>query len=632
MGLTLATMTDAVPLGRLCSEEDVANGALFLLPERAAFVNGQTLFVHAGPSALTRVLAARGTRVELVEGGLQPVGGHPDLLRERGHRAGLVQEPAALEVGLRERPRLGVADAVAAHRLLVSDDPAVGSVAVLVVAQHLHAVVVVGQRLVGEPDPLAVHGDQAGQAERAQVREPALLAAQTAEHRHRAPRGGLVRAVVDVPAQWLGQPQRIAVVADRGCGVVGAVRVVREVALAQLGVAGESARGDHHAEPGPHLAGVRAGDPRTRHRPRGVPNQLVRAGQGPHANPGLVGGDHPGHQRVAVGAQVGAFLGSLLEYYDFFIYGSAAALVFGTAFFPAGDPAVATVLSLATFGVAYLARPLGAVVFGHFGDRVGRRGVLLATLLLMGASSLAIGLLPTYESVGTLAPVLLVICRLVQGLSAGGEAAGASTLTLEYAPQGRRGLFTSFAMSGFAAGMVLATLAFLPVAALLRVVCCSLFAVFQTVFAVFALAFATSGEVQLDRSAMLWVSVVSNAVAIAAIPLWAALSDRIGRRPVGVFGALASAVTFRAYPWSIGTGSLGLVFDARVRYTGFAIGTQLGFLLAGFSPSIAAVVTGGQTTTWWPVAVFAVVCGVLSAVEGLTARETAHTPVLELGR
>ena len=420
-------------------------------------------------------------------------------------------------------------------------------------------------------------------------------------------------------------------------------------------------------------------------------------------------------------AALAAFLGSLLEYYDFFIYGSAAALVFGTAFFPAGDPAVATVLSLATFGVAYLARPLGALVFGHFGDRVGRRGVLLTTLLLMGASSLAIGLLPTYESVGTLAPVLLVICRLVQGLSAGGEAAGASTLTLEYAPEGRRGLFTSFAMSGFAAGMVLATLVFLPVAALpkdalmswgwripfllsvfvvviayfirrridetpvyaavveqpaeapalplvtllreqwrdlLRVVCCSLFAVFQTLFAVFALSFATSGEVALDRSAMLWVSVVSNAVAIAAIPLWAALSDRIGRRPVWVFGAFASAVTFVAYLWSIGTGSLGLVFavgvlhagvaysavnglwpsfftemfDARVRYTGFAIGTQLGFLLAGFSPSIAALVTGGQTTTWWPVAVFAAGCGVLAAVAGLTARETAHTPVLELGR
>ena len=409
-------------------------------------------------------------------------------------------------------------------------------------------------------------------------------------------------------------------------------------------------------------------------------------------------------------AAIAAFLGSLLEYYDFFIYGSAAALVFDTVFFPAGNPVVGTVLALATFGIAYLARPLGAVLFGHFGDRVGRRGVLLTTLVLMGASSLAIGLLPTYDAVSTLAPILLVICRLVQGLSAGGEAAGASTLTLEYAPEGRRGLFTSFTMSGFAAGMVLATLVFLPVAALpaealhawgwripfllsvivvavayfirrrldetpvftaavdeqpaekpvlplftlvreqwrdlLRVIGCSLFAVFQTLFAVFALSFATSDAIGLDKATMLWVSVVSNAVAIAAIPLWAALSDRVGRRPIWVFGALASAVTFAGYLWTISTGSIALVFvagvlhagiaysavngiwpsfftemfDARVRYTGFAIGTQLGFLLAGFSPTIAVAITGGNEATWWPVAGFAVICGLLSALAALTAR------------
>lgn len=419
-------------------------------------------------------------------------------------------------------------------------------------------------------------------------------------------------------------------------------------------------------------------------------------------------------------AALAAFLGSLLEYYDFFIYGSAAALVFDTVFFPSGDPAAATVLALATFGIAYLARPLGAILFGHFGDRVGRRGVLLTTLVLMGASSLAIGLLPTYDSVGMLAPVLLTVCRLTQGISAGGEAAGASTLTLEYAPEGRRGLFTSFTMSGFAAGMVLATLVFLPVAALpedalhawgwripfllsvvvvavayfirrrldetpvftaavdepaetpalplftlvreqwrdlLRVIGCSLFAVFQTLFAVFALAFATSGENQLEKSDMLWVSVISNAVAIAAIPLWAVLSDRVGRRPVWVFGALASAVTFAMYLWAIDTGSLALVFavgvlhagiaysavnglwpsfftemfDARVRYTGFAIGTQLGFLLAGFSPSLAVAITGGDGATWWPVAGFAIVCGVVSAVAALSARETYRTPVMQLG-
>jgi len=191
-----------------------------------------------------------------------------------------------------------------------------------------------------------------------------------------------------------------------------------------------------------------------------------------------------------------------------------------------------------------------------------------------------------------------------------------------------------------------------------RVIGCSLFAVFQTLFAVFALSFGTSEAIGLDRAAMLWVSVAANAVAIPAIPLWALLSDRIGRRPVWVFGALASAVTFVGYLWAISTGSMALVFaigvlhagiaysavnglwpsfftemfDARVRYTGFAIGTQIGFLLAGFSPSIAVAITGGGQTMWWPVAVFALGCGAISAATAWTARETYRTPVLELGR
>ncbi|MER5390247.1 MFS transporter [Saccharopolyspora sp. NPDC002686] len=438
-------------------------------------------------------------------------------------------------------------------------------------------------------------------------------------------------------------------------------------------------------------------------------------------DPGSEAPPSANHTQLARRASLAAFLGSLLEYYDFFIYGSAAALVFGTIFFPQGNPTVATVLALATFGIAYVARPLGAVVFGHFGDRVGRRGVLLATLLLMGASSLAIGLLPTYDSVGVVSPMLLVICRLLQGLSAGGEAAGASTLTLEYAPEGRRGFFTSFTMAGFAAGMVLATLVFIPVAALprdslhawgwripfllsvfvvaiaylirrrleetpvfesvvdepaeaevlpvvtlvreqwrdlLRVIGCSLFAVFQSLFAVFTLSYGTSGDLGLDRATLLSVSVAANAVAIFAIPLWAALSDRIGRRPVWVFGALTSAATFAAYLWALGTGSMVLIFvigilhagvaysavngiwpafftemfDARVRYTGFAIGTQIGFLIAGFSPSIGVAIMGEGGSSWVPVAVFAAICGVVSAIAALTARETSRTPVMELGR
>ncbi|WP_369802286.1 MFS transporter [Sinomonas sp. R1AF57] len=130
---------------------------------------------------------------------------------------------------------------------------------------------------------------------------------------------------------------------------------------------------------------------------------------------------------------VASFLGAMLEYYDMSIYASASALVFSKLFFPASGES-ALLLSLATFGVAYVARPLGGLLLGHFGDKVGRRNVLVVTLVMMGAATFAIGCLPTYSQAGLLAPVLLVIMRLIQGVSVGGEAAGASTLTLEHAP------------------------------------------------------------------------------------------------------------------------------------------------------------------------------------------------------
>ncbi|KTS16235.1 MFS transporter, partial [Methylobacterium indicum] len=165
-------------------------------------------------------------------------------------------------------------------------------------------------------------------------------------------------------------------------------------------------------------------------------------------------------------AALASWIGSAVEYYDFFIYGTAAALIFPKLFFSADNPQAAAFASFATFGVAYITRPLGAVALGHVGDRFGRKKVLTFTLLLMGLSTFMIGCLPTYGQVGILSPILLVIARLLQGISAAGEQAGANSMTLEHAPANRRAFFTSFTLSGTQAGLILATLVFLPVSAM----------------------------------------------------------------------------------------------------------------------------------------------------------------------
>src|SRR5512133_836779 len=165
-------------------------------------------------------------------------------------------------------------------------------------------------------------------------------------------------------------------------------------------------------------------------------------------------------------AALASWIGSAVEYYDFFIYGTAAALVFGKIFFPSIDPKLATIADFATFGVAYITRPIGAFILGHIGDKFGRKKVLTFTLLLMGLSTFLVGVLPTYDQVGVAAPVMLVILRLLQGISAAGEQAGANSMTLEHAPANRRAFFTSFTLSGTQAGLILATLVFIPISAL----------------------------------------------------------------------------------------------------------------------------------------------------------------------
>src|SRR3954467_1249113 len=166
-------------------------------------------------------------------------------------------------------------------------------------------------------------------------------------------------------------------------------------------------------------------------------------------------------------AAVAAWTGSALEYYDLAIYGTAAALVFPKIFFPQGKDSAATIAAFATFGVAYVARPIGSFLMGHIGDRLGRKTIMVGTLLLMGLSTFLVGCLPTYHQVGLLAPTLLVILRLLQGLSAAGEQAGANSMSFEHAPDNERGFFTSFTLSGTQGGQVLAPAVFLPLAAVL---------------------------------------------------------------------------------------------------------------------------------------------------------------------
>ncbi|KUZ94950.1 3-phenylpropionic acid transporter [Burkholderia ubonensis] len=174
--------------------------------------------------------------------------------------------------------------------------------------------------------------------------------------------------------------------------------------------------------------------------------------------------DEPRGRHQSRKAAVSGWIGSVLEYYDFFIYATASALIFPQIFFPHGSPTTAIIASLATYGVGYVSRPIGAFVLGHLGDTRGRKTVLLFCMFLMGFSTVGVGLLPTYQQAGLIAPALLVTLRLLQGFAVAGEITGASSMILEHAPFGRRGYFVSFTLQGVQAGQVLAAAVFLPLA------------------------------------------------------------------------------------------------------------------------------------------------------------------------
>ncbi|MEV0068707.1 MFS transporter [Amycolatopsis sp. NPDC050768] len=164
-------------------------------------------------------------------------------------------------------------------------------------------------------------------------------------------------------------------------------------------------------------------------------------------------------RRVAVASAIG----TTIEWYDYFIYSTATALVFNKLFFPSLSPASGTLAAFATLGVGFVARPLGGIVWGHFGDRVGRKAMLVASLVLMGLATAAVGILPTFAQAGVLAPVLLVVLRVLQGISAGGEWGGAALMAVEHAPAGRRGRYGSFSQIGVPAGLIIAQLVFFAV-------------------------------------------------------------------------------------------------------------------------------------------------------------------------
>jgi len=338
-----------------------------------------------------------------------------------------------------------------------------------------------------------------------------------------------------------------------------------------------------------------------------------------------------------------SFIGTAIEWYDFFLFGAAATLVFNTQFFPTLSPAGGTLAAFATFGVAFVARPIGGMVFGHFGDRVGRKTMLVLTLMLMGAGTVAIGLLPTYGQIGVAAPLLLALARLVQGFAVGGEWGGAVLMAVEHAPQRKRAFYGSWPQAGVPAGLVMSSAAFLavgqlpqeqllswgwripflasivlvavgvyvrlqivespdfravresrtvatfPLGDLLRVARRPLLVAIFTqvgpnipfyIVSVFVLSYGPR-VVGVSRNVILICLIVACLLDLATVPLVATLADRIGRRKVLLGGAVYMAAIAFPFFWLLDTGKPAAI------------------LLA-----MGLIVTIGHAVTYAPVAAF----------------------------
>ena len=416
------------------------------------------------------------------------------------------------------------------------------------------------------------------------------------------------------------------------------------------------------------------------------------------------------HKKTPARAAVASWVGTTLEYYDFAVYGTASALVLNKLFFPPELPqGVGVLLSMATLAVGYVVRPLGALILGPLADKFGRKFVMMLTLFGIGGCTFLIGCLPTFHTVGVIAPILLVVIRILQGLCVSGEQGSAITMSLEHSNDRHRSFTTSFTTSGASAGTLLATAVFIPFAALpeevllgwawrvpfwlsfvvviaaylirrkleeppsfiensevqvnitplkqavqfhwpaiIRVAACALIAGASYVFASFSVAFATNGY-KLDKPTMLLVPVIASALALGVTPLAGLAADKIGRKPTFLIGVLGAGIMTVPYLWSITTGNwtliflLGIIcngffystangvwpafyaemFPSRVRVSGLAVGTQIGFAIAGaVGPVASTALAGPDLLGWFGPAMLTIALMAISATAALTAKET----------
>lgn len=414
-------------------------------------------------------------------------------------------------------------------------------------------------------------------------------------------------------------------------------------------------------------------------------------------------------------------LGTAIEWYDFFLYGTAAALVFNKLFFPSLSPLAGTMAAFATYAVGFFARPLGGVVFGHFGDKVGRKSMLVTTLLMMGIATFLVGLLPTYDQAGLWAPILLVTLRLVQGIAVGGEWGGAVLMVAEHSHNHRRGFAASWVQVGVPVGLLMATGVFslftlLPEASFLswgwrvpfllgivltglgffirmkvlespvfeqaksaksaaklplvevlvthrRSVLLSMGArmaenAFFYIFTVWVLSYATQ-NLNMAKSTLLNAVLLGSVFQVLAIPYFGALSDRIGRKPVYLGGAISLIVLAFPFFWLVETRSTPLVwlaivlgmighaamygpqaaffselFGTRTRYTGASLGYQLAAPFSGgLAPLVATALLGWAGGSTWPIAIYLIGLGLVTVISVRLADETNRTDLRhDLGR